>query len=278
MCQHWKLTWIYPVLFLIVHVMLRLSKCVCFEISWNNHSAQPLKYANLVPHDGLYSFCHSHGRVIRGCFLYLFALWSYHTVSYRLHSIVKCCDISRTHNGGSLIQALQINLLLFPVEIQFRLMQLPELCRKEACLLASLKSFLPVADCYELGIYAHLPAQQVFDQWSVSWSGFFCACRLHDPFPYHCVVVVTIKHRARCAETGLCECLVFPPEYEVSDVPFSATHPTLQMWGSKRKSHHHNFWLQTIFISLWLQDVMQLHWLYQIYHFSSLLNLTSPYS
>lgn len=121
-------------------------------------------------------------------------------------------------------------------------------CAEGTCWLASLKSFLPVADCYELDIYSHLPAQQGFDHWSVSWSSFFFACKLrpHDHFPYYCVAVVTvndvqgyIKHSAGWAGTGHSECLVFPSglhQCEVSDVPFFVSHPRLQMWKSKRCS------------------------------------------
>lgn len=65
--------------------------------------------------------------------------------------------------------------------------------------------------------YAHLPAQQGFDRWSVGWSSFFSACKLrpHDHLPYHCFVVVVtvhyvqgyIKHRSRWTGTALVSCL-----------------------------------------------------------------------
>lgn len=130
---------------------LWLSKCVLFEMSWNNSTRvgtnlkvckpgltpQPLseprdqwmfasmsQKSSFVPF--LYVLLHAVFRSV------LHILEPFNLIGY---TFVKCCYNSIRQKRGSVIQALQKHIW-FLIWCNFR----------------SLKCFLPVADCYELGI------------------------------------------------------------------------------------------------------------------------------
>lgn len=112
--------------------------------------------------------------------------WGTHVKLWTGCKAVICCDNSITHNRGSLIKALQKSRR-FPGKnrrmISSNATSRAVADRREGgggCKLAGLKSFLPVADCYELGTH-QLPAQHGFDHWSVSWSSFFRALWAQTP-------------------------------------------------------------------------------------------------
>lgn len=77
--------------------------------------------------------------------------------------------------------------------------------------MASLKSFLSVADCYKLGIYMHislLSKALISEVSAEAVSSLPVSSATHDHFPHLCVVVVTvndvqgyIKHRGRWTRT-----------------------------------------------------------------------------